>query len=63
MYQLYHVHDSRLFQTNGKFFVKYEGTTMGNSFSPFVANFFVCRFETDILETRFAAFDATECDL
>ncbi|KAJ8961586.1 hypothetical protein NQ317_013064 [Molorchus minor] len=38
------------FQFNNSFFEQHEGTAMGNSLSPFIANLFMSRFETDIKE-------------
>ncbi|KAJ8963809.1 hypothetical protein NQ317_000591 [Molorchus minor] len=38
------------FQFNNSFFEQHEGTAMGNSLSPFIANLFMSRFETDVKE-------------
>ncbi|KAJ8966368.1 hypothetical protein NQ317_002910 [Molorchus minor] len=38
------------FQFNNSFFEQHEGTAMGNSLSPFIANLFMSRFEIDIKE-------------
>lgn len=36
------------FQINNRFFEQHEGTAMGNSLSPFLANLFMSRFECDL---------------
>ncbi|KAJ8981827.1 hypothetical protein NQ317_003871 [Molorchus minor] len=38
------------FQFNNSFFEQHEGAAMGNSLSPFIANLFMSRFDTDIKE-------------
>ncbi|KAJ8976203.1 hypothetical protein NQ317_008281 [Molorchus minor] len=38
------------FQFNNSFFEQHKGTALGNSLSPFIANLFMSRFETDIKE-------------
>lgn len=38
------------FQFNSGFFEQHEGTAMGNSLSPFIANLFMSRFETEAKE-------------
>ncbi|KAJ8946537.1 hypothetical protein NQ318_004673 [Aromia moschata] len=37
-----------LFIYNGEYFQQHEGTTMGNSLSPFIANLFMSKFETEV---------------
>jgi hypothetical protein len=41
---------SLLFQINNKFYQQNEGTAMGNSLSPFIADLFMSRFEKDLEE-------------
>ncbi|KAJ8953018.1 hypothetical protein NQ318_015380, partial [Aromia moschata] len=36
------------FQYNGEYFQQHEGTAMGNSLSPFIANLFKSKFETEV---------------
>ncbi|KAJ8956538.1 hypothetical protein NQ318_019261, partial [Aromia moschata] len=36
------------FQYNGEYFQQHEGTAMGNSLSPFIANLFMSKFETEV---------------
>ncbi|KAJ8962492.1 hypothetical protein NQ318_000880 [Aromia moschata] len=36
------------FQYNGEYFQQHEGTSMGNSLSPFIANLFMGKFETQV---------------
>ncbi|KAJ8948045.1 hypothetical protein NQ318_003379, partial [Aromia moschata] len=33
---------------NGEYFQQHEGTAMGNSLSPFIANLFMSKFETEV---------------
>lgn len=65
------------FQINNKFFQQNEGTAMGNSLSPFMANLFMGRFETDLknqlvyfpriwiryVDDVFAIFDTSKCNI
>jgi hypothetical protein len=37
-----------IFQINDKFYQQNEGTAMGNSLSPFIADLFMSRFEKDL---------------
>ena len=65
------------FQINGKFFEQLEGTAMGNCLSPFIANLFMSRFETNVkskapyfpktwvryVDDIFAIFDTKKCSV
>ncbi|KAJ8951751.1 hypothetical protein NQ318_012602, partial [Aromia moschata] len=48
---------------NGEYFQQHEGTTMGNSVSPFIANLFMSKFETEYVDDIFAVFDTKAISL
>ncbi|KAJ8962746.1 hypothetical protein NQ318_001144, partial [Aromia moschata] len=62
---------------NGEYFQQHEGTAMGNSLSPFIANLFMSKFETEVkykfeyfprvwfmyVDDIFAVFDTTTISL
>ena len=66
-----------IFQLNGSFYEQQEGTAMGNSLSPFLANLFMSRFEKDLessgeyfprvwlryVDDIFAIFDTKNCNI
>ncbi|KAJ8932560.1 hypothetical protein NQ318_011202 [Aromia moschata] len=42
------LHEPKCLQYNGEYFQQHEGTAMGNSLSPFIANPFMSKFETEV---------------
>lgn len=72
-----HCMSQNCFQINGKIYEQHEGTAMGNSLSPFVANLFMGKFETQFknnadyfpriwiryVDDIFAVFDKTKYNI
>jgi hypothetical protein len=62
-----------IFQINDKFYQQNEGTAMGNSLSPFIADLFMSRFEKELeyfpsvwlryVDDIFAIFDTNKATL